>query len=244
MGARLKNPPLVEAVCELRSGPNTSWDWTIPGRLFDLLGTEFPERAEVHRVGITVQQIGMSSAGPAVIEGGPDRVQLKRADGSAMVQVGPRLLAINYLRPYETWEVFRSLVLTVFGAYSGIADISELSRVGLRYINQIPQHGLNLDQILTVRPELSGSLKRPLLSWYQRYELSHENPSGVLLHQTALQVLEAGPTVMLDLDFSSTKPAVTDSSSLIGWLDLAHDRVEESFIDSVEPSLFEKLRGG
>lgn len=56
MGEILKNPPLVEAVCEFQFVPESKWDWTIPGLLFEKIGKEFSERTEVHRLGVTVQQ--------------------------------------------------------------------------------------------------------------------------------------------------------------------------------------------
>lgn len=247
MGEPLKNPPLVEAVCEFRFDPASEWDWTVPGRLFDKIGDEFSERSEVRRLEVTVEQGGEKSPSPAVIETGPDRIQLKRPDGSAMVQVGPKLLAINHLRPYPNWETFRGLILRVYQTYCDIAGSSALDRIGLRYINQIPipSAGRKINEMLTIQPKLSRSLDRPVTSFFQRYALEHENPKGGLIHQTGLQIVDGNPIVALDLDFFSKAVAdIASVESMMDWLDQAHERVEEGFIDSLTPDFYERLKKG
>jgi hypothetical protein len=46
----------------------------------------------------------------------------------------------------------------------------------LRYINQIPlsEEMTDLSLLISVAPPLTGRLQRPLLGFYQRYELSNE----------------------------------------------------------------------
>jgi uncharacterized protein (TIGR04255 family) len=197
MAQALKNPPLIEAVCEFRLAPGSEWDWTIPGRLYDRIRREFPERSELHRIGVAVRHPPNVPSAPALIEAGPDRVQLKRPDGSAMVQVGPRMLAINHLRPYDRWEVFRDLVLQITKAYGEVATIHPLARIGLRYINQIPRSDRLTKQIIRIWPSLYGTLNKPVTAFYQRYELQHEMPKGTLVHQTGIQTTDAGDAVVM-----------------------------------------------
>jgi uncharacterized protein (TIGR04255 family) len=245
MAQALKNPPLIEAVCEFRFAPGSEWDWTIPGRLYDKIKREFPERSELHRIGVAVRHRPNDRSAPALIEAGPDRIQLKRPDGSAMVQVGPGMLAINHLRPYERWEVFRDLVLQITKAYGEVATIHPLGRIGLRYINQIPRFDRLIEQIIGIWPSLGGSLNRPVKTFYQRYELQHEMPQGVLIHQTGIQATGAGDVVMLDLDFVSEQVSeLRNEESIQEWLNRAHERVEEGFVDSLTPDYYEQLLNG
>ena len=245
MGDQLKNPPLIEAVCEFRFDPASEWDWTVPGRLFDKIGKEFSERSEVRRLGVTVEQGGEKTPRPALIEAGPDRIQLKRPDGSAMVQVGPKLLVINHLRPYTNWETFRDLILGIHRTYCDIAGSNTLGRLGLRYINQIPQAEQAIEDIITLRPALSRSLDRSVSTFYQRYEFTHEDPKGILIHQTGRRLVDEKPVIMLDLDFGSEDVGeIGSADAVVDWLDRAHDRVEEGFIDSLVPSFYDRLKRG
>ena len=247
MGDPLKNPPLIEAMCEFRFDPESEWDWTIPGRIFEKIGDEFSERGEVHRLGITVNEGGDGAPKPTVIQGGPDRIQFKRADGTAIVQAGPRLLSINHLRPYRTWEDFRDLVLRMYDTYVGVSGSHPLHRIGLRYINHLPLPpiGQELHEMLTTKPNLSGRLDRKVTSFFQRYALQHDDPPGILIHQTGLQRSDDDPIVTLDLDFYSQEVRGIGSGDALGdWLDRAHARVEEAFIDSLNAEAYERLKRG
>lgn len=243
IGEKLKNPPLIEAACEFRFDLASEWDWTIPGLLFEKIRDEFPGRAEVHRLGLTVQEASRQVPSPAVIESGPDRIHLKRKDGSAIVQIGPRMLAVNQHRPYPNWETFRNLILRIYKTYREVAGSHGLARIGLRYINEIPRKNRAFTNITTVWPTLSGNLDRDISHFYQRYEFKHSKPKGVLVHQTGQQLRDNKPVIMLDLDFvSESVPRIRSESSVAKWLDAAHERVEESFIASLKPDFFEQLK--
>lgn len=247
MGAKLKTPPLIEALCEFRFAANSPWDWTIPGQMFEKIKSEFSERSQVQSVGVQLQA---SPRVPplATIQTGPERVQLKRADGSAMVQIGPNLLAVNNLRPYPTWDVFRSLILGTFKTYREIVGPFELQRIGLRYINLIPLPNPRpeLRDFITVAPPLTGHLDRTLKNIYQRYEIEQVNPEGVLIHQTGIQTDgDEQSGLVLDIDFGSTKVQdLTSLESVQQWLEAAHDRVYEAFVSSLNTDLYEDFKQG
>jgi uncharacterized protein (TIGR04255 family) len=231
MGEKLQNPPLLEAVCEFRFAQPTPWDWTIPGRLYDLLDEQFPGRSEA----------------TLPLPGNQRVVQLRRLDGSAMVQVGERLLAVNHLRPYTDWATYRDLILTIFQKCCGLIAPVTLARLGLRYINQLetPGESFQIGELLTLDPPLSGPLKRPLKGFYQRYEVVQESPRGVLIHQTGLQNAGGQQLVMLDLDFGSEDVKDVQSVQAVRtWLDLAHERVLEAFVASLPPSVYEAMKRG
>lgn len=246
MGEKLKIPPLVEALCEFRFVETTPWDWVLPGQLYDKIKADFPERAQFQGVGFQVQ--ALPKVKPiASIHSLPDRIQLKRTDGSAMVQVGYNLLAINQLRPYPTWTEFSELIMRIYREYQEIVRNIELERIGLRYINQllIPDKIAGIGDMITLTPPLTGKLARPIQAVYQRYEIEQDNPEGLLIHQTGTQQDEQGnPILVLDLDFGSTKvQGLKNEQDVKKWLDLAHDRVYEAFVASLNPKLLAELKG-
>lgn len=246
MGKKLETPPLIEAVCEFRFNEKTKWDWIIPGQLYDKVKVEFPERAQISGVGFQIQASPKKNP-VASVQNLPDRVQLKRADGSAIVQVGYNLLAINVLRPYPGWTKFLALITNIFNEYHSLAGAIELERVGLRYINQlaISDEFSEIGNMITLTPPLSGKLTRPIHSFYQRYELEQDNPEGILINQTGTQQDDKGnPLIMLDLDFGSTKVRRLKSASQVKtWLDRAHNCVYDAFVSSLTPKLYAKFKG-
>jgi len=247
MAEKLKYSPLIEALCEFRFVPSSSWDWTIPGRLYAEIGKEFPERAQVE--GLAVQLVlGREKTSAQPVTRGTERVQMKRADGAAMVQVGPHLLVVNHLRPYTSWETFRPMILDVYAKHDRIAGPAKVARIGLRYINriQLPDSGCRLEEFTTLDPHLTGVLDRPLNGMYQRFELAQEKPKAILVVQVGTQgSKEEGSFMMLDFDIGSPPDQeFSDKQSVESWLNDAHERVDDAFFAAVATPLLEKFRRG
>lgn len=238
---KLKSPPLIEALCEFRFSATEDWDWTVPGRLYDELKDEFPERGQVQAVELRLDTKQVS-------QGVVERVQMKRKDGSAMVQVGPHLLIVNHLLPYSDWNEFLTLIIRVLEKYTNLATHAPFERIGLRYINQIPiqnEEQYEIGKHVTLVPPVPKAIERPLASFYQRYELKHDDPEGVLIHQTGIAKNPSGQSnVMLDLDFGASKVSHLDISSIGDWLTKAHRQIEIAFTESVEAELLKKMKEG
>jgi uncharacterized protein (TIGR04255 family) len=243
----LANPPLVETICEFRFEPSDQWDLTVPGRLYDRIQDDFPRREQVQGFGFSLH-VGQGVEAPVpAVQGGLDRVLMAREDGSVLVQTGPHLLVINHRLPYPGWGAFRTLIGAVLSKYLDLVP-SSFHRVGLRYTNQIPvplAEGAEIGSLITMDPPIPPEIERPLVNFYQRYELRHEDPVGILIHQTGMQGAPENETVLvLDLDFGSlpdTRPSVDDADN---WLHSAHDRIEEAFRASVNPELLDRMQRG
>lgn len=238
---KLKSPPLIEALCEFRFSSKEDWDWTVPGRLYDELKDEFPERGQIHAVEVRLDTKQLS-------QGGVERVQMKRKDGSAMVQVGPHLLVVNHLLPYSDWDEFLRLIINVLKKYTDLATHAPFERIGLRYINQIPIKNDELHDVgryIVLVPPIPKAIERPLNSFYQRYDLVHADPEGVLIHQTGVAKSQAGLlNIMLDLDFGSSKVSHLNKNSIGEWLTKAHRQIEIAFTESVEAEMLKKMKEG
>ncbi|MBI2921577.1 MAG: TIGR04255 family protein [Planctomycetes bacterium] len=248
MGEKLQKPPLVEALCELRFDPASPWDMTFPGLLYERVRNDFPERVQVDALEIDVgSSLGRARLAP--VQRKVDRMQFSRPDKSAMVQVGPHLLTVNHLRPYPTWDGFRALISHVIEEHERVAGFLPVKRLGLRYVNQIelparPQKARELSRWINLVPQLTRGLDRPVRGLYQRYEIEHDTPAGVLIHQTGFVVQNAIPALLLDLDFGSENPGVKTMADVSCWLDGAHDRIGTSFIETLNPEYYERIKKG
>ncbi len=243
MGEVLASPPLIEALCEFFFAPQTTWDWTLPDRLYAQIRDEFPVKTQTDSVTFPFHVTpNQSVAQPGTRA--PDRVQFKRADGSAMVQVAPLLLVVNHLKPYQEWERFRELIIGMFSRYADLVGPWKVQRIGLRYINRVllPERPCDLSDFVTVvNQSLSGVLARPLSGFYQRYELEHDQPAGTLVHQSGIVREGDQEAIMLDLHFISAVE-VDEASVLVPWLNDAHDRIGEAFVASLNPDYYASLK--
>lgn len=246
MGEKLKSSPLIEALCQFIFEPSEGADWTLPGRMYDLIKGDFPLRSQARGLKMQVQ-MGQESKAKINTEDSIQRVQLRREDESAMVQVGPNLLVINHLCPYENWETFRDLILQMFSHYTQLYGEHQLRSLALRYINQIVVTKENRDiaKYLTTDPPLSGSLDKSLAGFYQLYEIVQEDPPGLLLHQTGSRRKDEQDLIVLDLEYQSKQgPEVKNKDQVKAWLNKAHEVIEDAFIDSLNNDYYEHLRDG
>ena len=98
---RYKNPPIEEALCEFGFAPGPDWDPTIPGKLQAALGDEYSGKSREQRA----MQVGLhvEKGKPADLQfdEGLAKVQLFTNQGTRMVGVGPNVLSIHMLRPYQ-----------------------------------------------------------------------------------------------------------------------------------------------
>jgi len=248
MAEQLSNAPVLEALCEIRYEASADWDWTLPGQFYDQIKGDFPKRQTVTGVEFRANL----PAGEASLHSPPDKVQMRREDGTAVIQVGPGLFAVNHLAPYPSWPVFRSLFLDNWSRFGGLAGEIRPIRIGLRYINRIDPddpENIRLEDYFTVTPQLDEAVDRPIRNFHQRYEFEFGGRElvGVLIQQCGLK--RTGPPdhkvagLMLDLDFFSDESVMELSSVEISdWMDFAHENIETVFLASLNPEFLETLR--
>ena len=244
MGEKLKNPPLVEALCEFRFDESSKWDWAIPGLVYEKIKGEFPNRSEVYQ---TQAQIPLYEEDQVIrTTRGPNRIQFKKKDESAMIQVGNNLLAINHLVPYPMWESFRTLIIENYLIYVGIANPTGLIGIGLRYINKIscPLKDFEINDYLNQGSPLPWATDYKFNNFFQRYELYINDLKDSLVHQTGFTLQGEERFIILDLDFGSINVKhLNENAEIILWLNQAHDLINFAFVNSINSALYDKLKG-
>lgn len=224
---RYRNPPLVEAICEFQFKAE-SWDWTVPGLLYQEFGEEYPNKKE----NLTLQLV---QSGNEIKPTPSKRLHFVRTDERAFIEVGENVLAAHHLAPYAGWEQFKPMIASVFEKYSAIAAPNGLSRIGLRYVNRLQFHEdvVDLPEQMNFGPRIPKSLPREIKALFVRVELLYPVDKGLLLLSTG-----SAPNggIVLDLDFVTSDPESVPLSDAIGWVETAHTRIEEAFEASIRDS--------
>lgn len=245
MGDKLRHPLVAEVVCEIQFDPKGPWETDTREKIALAVKSEFSERIELKTVGVQFQ-LSQAFQSPPQMYSGTERLQLKRADGSAMLQLQAHLLAINILKPYPGWEAVREMIFRAFSIYAEIAKPLGLARIGLRYVNliDVPDRPYEINDYLVGATSMADILKRPISGFYQRSELNYEDLEGVLIHQLGMTQHEKKEALLVDLDFITSKDGVelNNQGSLGIWLEMAHDTVSRAFIASLNPRFLDKLR--
>lgn len=248
MGEKLKSQPLVEALCEFQFEVTGGNELTLPGLFYAAVRDEFPVQTSMDEVSLQIGASEIGGVGQAIKS---QRLQLKRQDDSAMLQIGRNRLIVNQLQPYESWEKFRVMIFEAFTKYVGLCGEFTLKRVGLRYINHIKPaevESFSIEDFLIILPLFLKPLDKPISGFQQTYEFLHTVPPASLVHRTGVIEKPNGETLLvLDIDFVSRETANLRSKEetykwLHEWLDQAHNHIEDAFISSLNPNYYESLK--
>jgi len=238
MVKKYAKPPIVEAVCEFRLTPETRWDLTVPGLLYERLKGSFPQKEQrmIQEMELTQgpeglhQQIRTS-----------ERIIFFTEDKKMLVQVGPRLLAINVLKPYPHWEGFKPRIEMAWKSLQAAIEVQGLERIGLRYINHIelPAQGGELAEYFEFYPFVGQRLPQQMVSFLAGVEFSYaDDRDHCRVQFTRIPASGGRSLFMLDIDYFLARPGAVKPAEALAWVEEAHSRVEEVF----EGCITDKLR--
>ena len=236
MGRRYRNPPLLEAVCEFRLTQDTYWDLTIPGLFYERVKDEFGRREQ--RV---VQELELAQETQSVEQRvrTSERALFFTEDRRMIIQLGPRLLVINALRPYPSWEAFKRRIDMAWKILQEVVEVTGLDRIGLRYINeiQIPDQPADLHKYLAFYPFVGQSLPQRMVSFIAGAVFPYADDRD----RCRVQVTPAGgdrSAVILDIDYFLARSRAVSPADASEWVEQAHGEVEAVF----EGCVTERLR--
>ena len=171
-------------------------------------------------------------------------IQLQSPIPGELVKIGPRVISLHHVAPYDGWEKFSKRLDVLISALNSSISQLNITRTGLRYINALtPAHGFDSIWDLQLTLEVAG--ERPsseFTSVYRKY-----GQAGLLAQVTVaapafvnnLSVNNA--VALVDIDVSCQTPLGNAAASDIRvWFDKAHDFEKENFF-SLWPA--EKMEG-
>lgn len=238
-GRKYRNPPIVEALCEIYFEDSKDWDETAPGRFYDLIKDEYPvrERVKDDAEGETAS----SPRGPMSEARGAPAVRFRSRSGDVVVQAGEDLLVVNKLPPYRSFEEWLPRVIRVLSAYTDVARPARLFRVGVRYVNRVrlPKASANVADYFGVYPSFPKYDGAESRSFELTFDLKPSPERRTLISLEAwLRAQESW--FLLDL-YASYLPAwstAAEQERIVAELKAAHHRVVECF----EASITDRLR--
>lgn len=237
MGKKCTNPPIVEAVCEFRLVQDTRWDLTVPGLFYEKVKDSFPDREQrvVQEVEVIQEPQGLQQRVRTA-----EHVLLFAPDRKMLIQLGPRLLVINVLKPYPTWREFKPRIEMAWEALQQVVEIKGLERVGLRYINRIefPNQDVKLEEYFEFYPFVGQRLSQQVVAFISGVEFSYTDDRDRCRVQLRSAIGEEKVAVILDIDYFVARARAVGVSETLGWVEEAHSRVEEVF----EGCITDKLR--
>jgi uncharacterized protein (TIGR04255 family) len=229
--------PLIEVVAEFLFEPDTAWPITIPGIIYKEIEAEFPNQATARTFDVNLS----NTTNPQLIA--TDRLQLINKNSSTIVQLSPYLMAVNQLKPYQSWHAYKLLVQNLLDIYVRTAQPQNLRRVALRFINrfEISVPMLDVSDFLDCRPFFGLDFPTPIRSFSLTTEIPFMEQRDTLKIITGAGQGNANPTftaITLDLEYGLSQPKAISLTMLPDWLESAHTHIQETF----EACITTKLR--
>src|SRR5215204_6392546 len=155
------------------------------------------------------------------------------SDELQIVQVRLDGFTFSRLAPYGRWETFREEAHRLWKLYRAVADPMAVTRVAIRYINQLnlPLPMDDFKDYLRTVPEVSPELPQGLSDYLMRLVIPQEDIGAVLLLNQALLPSPDASTasILLDIDLFRELEASIGEEELWTLLDQFRARKNQVF---------------
>lgn len=233
MGKEYLNPPIIEAICEIRLNSKTNWDMTYPGLLYEKIKADFPIKEQSSSFFPETDHINTQGLQKFTQR---EFISFYTNDRKCFIRLSPNLISIHCLKPYPSWNRFKPLVELIFQKFAEIVGAVGIQRIGLRYINsiEIPGEegkGINLDHYFHFRPHLGNNLPQNINGFIIGCTLpffENRDFCKTQLTQALSETPEKG-VFLLDLDYFPSKVQDFSMEQATGWVETAHEKIGEVF---------------
>jgi uncharacterized protein (TIGR04255 family) len=145
--------------------------------------------------------------------------ECRSADNLQFVRFLRDSFLFGRLHPYSEWESFSQEALRLFEIHRELANPTEIHRIGVRFINQLPLEieGLDFDDYLVAGPREPRGFKVPFGGFF------HNDLLAIPGHDYAVKItrtVNPSPqgtttaTLILDIDVFTAKPISANSPTL------------------------------
>jgi uncharacterized protein (TIGR04255 family) len=234
MRKEYSKPPIVEKVCQFLLTPDTPWDVTIPGQIYNEVKQEFTikEPGVLRRVRITPPRQGT----PEVEK--TDGVRFFTHDKKKLIQLTPRNLAINCLKPCPTWDEFKLMIEKVYDILTNVTQFERFQAIKLIYVNRIEipissEKKTKIENYFDFRPFLGQNLPEDMLAFVVGSLLPFNEYRDICdVNLTSLMPEKPEPehgAFLLKLDYYPAKPNAIPVTDAVEWLEKAHENIVTTF---------------
>jgi len=253
LGARVperriyKNPPIAEAVCEIRYASD-DWDPTIPGRMQERLSGRYDGKPQEQRLfQADLMQVDAPDGSGLGIQGRQqNRIQLRNRSDTFVLSLAENVLSISDLAPYSGWESFRDRIEEAVHTYSDLASPHGVPRIGVRYINHVfvAADVDSLGEYFKVAPLPSPDLGASMHTFLLRSESRYDDDVGLTVTFARSESESAESAFVLDLDVWTESDMEADAEPTLRVITDLRDRERIAFEQHITDKARSLFNGG
>lgn len=160
-------------------------------------------------------------------------IQLQSPQPGEIVKIGPRVISLHHLAPYDGWDSFAQRVHVLIDVLTNSIAPIHITRTGLRYVNALtPEHGFDSIWDLQLTFEVGGHRPSPEFTTVYRVYGESELLAQVTVAAPAFVANLTVPTAvaLVDIDVSCRTPLGTaPPNDIRAWFEAAHEFEKQSF---------------
>ncbi len=244
-----ENAPITEAVIDLVFEFDTTPTIEALGELADELNPPFDQRQPINQVemALDMSEMGVGANTKPSASFQQLGLRLSNSDLTRITQLRVNGANFSHMQPYTRWETFSVEALKVFDGYIKRFSPRAVSRMALRYINQIevPQDS-EIDVYLNISPRLLPDLPQIVAGYFVQLQLPQIDlgPNWHAIVNTGI-----GPAanldnmnLLLDIDVyvQESVPATTESITAV--LAKLRDRKNKIFESAITSTTREMIK--
>lgn len=168
----LNNPPITEALLDIRVGVSEEFDATKFESLHSQVTKEFPVK-QVNTQWETQFELKPGQEPHVKSKDSPNGFIFKTSTGERIFQARKDGFTFNSVGKYSGWASFSSDARRLWNLYAPVASPLSVKRIALRFINliPIPKPFGDFKEYMTIVPEISPNLPQGLSEYFMRLVL-------------------------------------------------------------------------
>lgn len=230
MAIQYENAPIREALIDIRVKLPASVTLQLLESIHDRVRHKYPGKKK------RIYVEGQFSAGDevgAVAKQTTMGLVFSSKDGKQVFQARLDGFTFSRLRPYGNWPELRDEGRRLWDIYREVVDPKKVTRVAVRYINQvdIPLPAIDYKDYFRTTPEVSPDLPQALGGFFMQLRFPQADFGGLLV-LTQMAVPPPGPdtnSVILDLDVFKEEADTVSDEEVWGLLEKLRNRKNEFF---------------
>jgi uncharacterized protein (TIGR04255 family) len=220
VGERYVKPPIEEVVCEIHFADPKEWDITLPGRVYDKLRLNYPNKPQ--------PLPGDAAAIGAAMAAHLPRALLSSKDGTRQFRLLEHAVSFHHIGPYPGWDAFSSRIREELTAFLKIAQPKTVAQIEVRFRNKIliPRQSVLLQDYFTIGTTIPHGIPTRLISYVTGFRAAYEDdPKNVLSLAFTTSPPERGArnSVVATLDIAASKIQMDDRADLRGIINVLQD---------------------
>lgn len=235
-----KKAPIKEAIIDIQVQRKPELDLSSLEQLADSLSSQYPNRRD-SKVFEGFVEFGPSAPIQARSNELHDGFILADQDEKWIVQLKFNGFTLSRLSPYTNWDEFRGEARRLWELYRAACEPISVSRVAVRFINQldVPLPVRDLRDFLRTYPELSSDMDPQISGFFMQLQCPQDNNATAVITQGLITpAMPNVVSILLDIDMFAATEIPTEDEELWKLFDDFRQRKNAIF----EASITQRMR--